>query len=190
VKSRTSHVESRAQAATALIAGEDMAKQVSTRFGSRRRSMRLVGIVLLSLLVVGACGRNKAPGGAESKPLETVDVDEGPEAGLTTEFDERAVVRPAQEVAGVLPSDFPSDVQVFSPSSLVDFGSPGTERYIVVDTSVPIERVRATLAAQMSGAGWGSLGASGEAMVYSKTGRQLRVVLQDLSAGTRIRYEY
>lgn len=152
--------------------------------------MRLVGIVLLGLLVVGACGRNKAPGGGESKPLETVDVDEGPEADLTTEFDEFAVARPAREMAGVLPSDFPSDVPVFSPSSLVDFGSPGGERYVELDTSAPIEGVRVTLASQMSGAGWGSSGSSGEAMVYNKAGRQLRVVLQDLSAGTRIRYEY
>lgn len=152
--------------------------------------MRLVGIALLSLLIVGACGRNKTLGDDASKPLETVDVDEGPEAGLTTEFDEYAAARPVQEMAGILPSDFPSDVPVFSPSSLVDFGSPGAGRYVELDTSAPIEGVRVTLESQLSGSGWGSSGSGGDVLTFNKAGRQLKVVLQDLSAGTRIRYEY
>ena len=152
--------------------------------------MRPVGIVLSSLLMVGACGGNKTPGDEASKPLETVDVDEGPEAGLTTEFDEYAAARPVQEMAGILPSDFPSDVAVFSPSSLVDFGSPGTERFVELDTSAPIEGVRATLESQLSSSGWRSSGSGGDVLTFTKAGRQLRVVLQDLSAGTRIRYEY
>jgi len=152
--------------------------------------MRLVGIAMLSLLFVGACGRRTGPGSDESKPLETVEVDEGPEAALTTEYDEFAAPRPAQEMAGVLPSDLPSDVPVFSPSSLVDFGSPGGERYVELDTSAPMNGVRASLESQLSNAGWRSSGSSGEAMVFTKAGRELRVVLQDLSAGTRVRYEY
>ena len=152
--------------------------------------MRPVGIVMVILLFSGACGRKMGPGSDESKPLETVEVDEGPEAALTTEYDEFAAPRPAQEMAGVLPSDFPSDVPVFSPSSLVDFGSPGGERYVELDTSAPLNGVRASLESQLSNAGWRSTGSSGEAMVFTKAGRELRVVLQDLSAGTRIRYEY
>jgi len=152
--------------------------------------MRPVGIVMVILLFSGACGRKMGPGSDESKPLETVEVDEGPEAALTTEYDEFAAPRPAQEMAGVLPSDFPSDVPIFSPSSLVDFGSPGGERYVELDTSAPMNGVRASLESQLSNAGWRSTGSSGEARVFTKAGRELRVVLQDLSAGTRIRYEY
>jgi len=152
--------------------------------------MRPVGIVMVILLFSGACGRKMGPGSDESKPLETVEVDEGPEAALTTEYDEFAAPRPAQEMAGVLPSDFPSDVPIFSPSSLVDFGSPGGERYVELDTSAPMNGVRASLESQLSNAGWRSTGSSGEARVFTKAGRVLRVVLQDLSAGTRIRYEY
>jgi len=152
--------------------------------------MRLVGIMLLSLLVVGACGKGKSSDSGEWKPLETVEVDEGPEAGLTTENDGFAAPRPAQEMAGILPSDFPSDIPVFSPSSLVDFGSPGVERYVELDTSAPIRGVRASLESQLANAGWSSSGSSEETLLFSKAGRQLRVVLGDLSAGTRIRYEY
>ncbi len=152
--------------------------------------MRLVGIMLLSLLAVGACGKGKSSDGGESKPLETVDVDEGPEAGLTTENDGFAAPRPTQEMAGILPSDFPSDIPVFSPSSLVDFGSPGVERYVELDTPAPIQGVRASLEAQLASAGWTGSGPGEETLLFSKAGRQLRVVLEDLSAGTRIRYEY
>lgn len=152
--------------------------------------MKLVGIVMLSLFFVGACGRKMGPGDGESKPLETVDVDMGPEAALTTEHDEFAAPRPAQEMAGVLPSDFPSDVPVFSPSSLVDFGSPETQRYVELDTSAPMSGVRASLESQLSNAGWSRSGSNAEAIVFVKAGRELRVVLLDLSAGTRIRYEY
>lgn len=152
--------------------------------------MRLVGIMLLSLLAVGACGKGKSSDSGESKPLETVDVDEGPEAGLTTENDGFAAPRPTQEMAGILPSDFPSDIPVFSPSSLVDFGSPAGGRFVELDTSTPITGVRASLQSQLSNAGWSSSGTTGESLVFVKAGRQVRVVLKDLSAGTRVRYEY
>jgi hypothetical protein len=119
-----------------------------------------------------------------------VDVDVGPEAELTTDFDEFAAPRPTQEMAGVLPSDFPSDVPVFVPSSLVDFGSPGGELFIELDTSAPLVGVRASVSSQLSSTGWSSSDSNGETLVFRKAGRELRVVLQDLSAGTRIRYEY
>ena len=152
--------------------------------------MRMVGIVMSGLLLLGACGRGAGPGSDQAKPLETVDVDEGPEATFTTEHDEFAAPRPAQEIAGILPSDFPSDVPVFSPSSLVDFGSPGTERYVELDTSAPIAGVRSSVESGLSSSGWSSSGSASEALVFVKAGRELRVVLRDLSPGTRIRYEY
>lgn len=184
-----SQEESRVAERTALAAVESTAQQVSTQGGGRRTSMRLLGFALLVLVVVGACGRKTEPGSDEPQPLEMVEVDEGPEADFTTEFDEFAAPRPAEEMAGVLPSDFPSDVSVFSPSSIVDFGSPG-DRFVELDTPVPVERVRLSLESQLSKAGWSSASSEGEALVFTKTGRQLRVVLVDLSAGTRIRYEY
>ena len=152
--------------------------------------MRLLGIAMLGLLVMGACGRKPTPGSDASKPLVTVEVHEGPEVGFTTANDEFAAPRPTQEMAGILPSDFPSDVPVFSPSSLVDFGSPGAERFVELDTSAPIKGVRASLESQLSNAGWNSSGSTDEAMVFVKSGRQLRVIVKDLSAGTRIRYVY
>ena len=146
--------------------------------------------MIVSLLLVGACGSRTGPGSDESKPLETVEVDEGPEAAFTTENDEFAAPRSAQDMAGVLPSDFPSDVPIFSPSSLVDFGSPAGGRFVELDTSTPITAVRAALQSQLSNAGWSSSGSTGESLVFVKAGRQVRVVLKDLSAGTRVRYEY
>ena len=57
------------------------------------------------------------------------------------------------------------------------------------DQSAPLES-RAALISQLSDEGWSSPSSEGDALVFTKAGRQLRIVLQELSGGTRIRYEY
>ena len=74
----------------------------------------------------------------------------------------------------------------FSPSSIVDFG-PG---FIEVDTPVPAEEVRSSLAVRIRHAGWAvdSIGDGGTA--YSRGGRLVRVFVEEKGSGARIRYEY
>ena len=76
-------------------------------------------LLAAALLVAGGCQRSKDRGSSEK--LETVDVGEGVDAGLTTAYDEQAK-RVGPGIAGVLPEGFPPDVPLYTPSSLVDFG--------------------------------------------------------------------
>jgi hypothetical protein len=143
-----------------------------------------MAVVLCVLILPMACNR-AAPEKREPKPLETVDVGGGLDAALSTELDERAK-KVEIDMGGVLPSDFPQDMPVFSPSSVVDFG-PG---FVELDSPVPVGEVRSSLGAQIQRSGWTveSIGDGGS--LYSRNGLEVRVVLSDPGSGSRIRYEY
>ena len=145
---------------------------------------RLAPLALLMAMTCVACDRS-APKSKEPMELETVDVGGGPDAALTTEFDERAK-RVEIEMGGVLPSDFPEGMPIFSPSSVVDLG-PG---YVEMDTPVTLNEVRSSLGAQIQRAGWTVESIGDEGSLYSRNGQQVRVELLDPGSGTRIRYRY
>ncbi len=144
------------------------------------RSLAWLGLSF-SLL---ACDRS-AERPKEPLELETVDVGGGLDAELTTEFDERAK-QVEIDLGGVLPSDFPSEMPVFSPSSVVDFG-PG---FVEIDSPVPAAEVRSALGTQIQRAGWtvDSIGEGGS--LYSRGGIQVRVDVREAGTGARIRYDY
>jgi len=139
---------------------------------------------LVLLIGLQACSRS-AEKPDKPKELETVDVGAGLDAELTTEFDERAK-QVEIGLGGVLPSDFPPEMPVFSPASVVDFG-PG---FVELDTSVAAAAVRSSLGKQIQRSGWAvdSVGDGGS--LYSRGGYRVRVVVNDAGSGARIRYEY
>lgn len=142
-----------------------------------------LGAALIWVALSGCSPSESKP--AEPKELETVDVDGGLDAQLSTEHDERAK-QVGVELGGVLPSDFPEGMPVFSPSSVVDFG-PG---FVELDTPVPAGEVRSSLGGQIQRSGWtvDSIGDGGSS--YSRDGFGVRVAVTDVGSGTRIRYEY
>ena len=137
-------------------------------------------------LVFGLVGCDRSADKPQApKELDTVDIGGGFDAGLSTEFDEKA--RQVEiELGGVLPSDFPDAMPVFSPASVVDFG-PG---YVELDTPVAMSEAQSTLGGQIQRAGWtvDSIGDGGSR--YSRAGRQVRIAMTKSGTGTRIRYEY
>lgn len=78
---------------------------------------------LAALALAAGCSRGAPPAPGAAAPLPTVEVTEQPDAhaSLAEEAVERRPVAPSG-VAGVLPDDFPRDVPLPVPSSLVDFG--------------------------------------------------------------------
>lgn len=152
--------------------------------------MKSLSRLLLLVVVLGAACDRSAAKHRGPQELETVEVTGGPDAELSTDFDAQAR-QVAIEVGGVLPSDFPSDLPVFSPSSVVDFGQLPTGRsFVEVDSPVPVAEVRSSLASQLQRSGW-SVEAIGDAgNTYSKGSHRVHLTLTDLTAATRIRYEY
>lgn len=147
----------------------------------------LLGLVLLAAVPI-ACAPSPPE---EPVELETVDVDLPIDAEYSTEGDLKAVERASPAISGLLPGDVPSDLPVFSPSSVVDFGQLGGGRaYVELDTGARPDAVRAWLGERLPGAGW-SVGAIGDAMIQAHKGPQtVEYRLNDLGSGTRIRLEY
>lgn len=155
--------------------------------------MRGKELLAIAVCVLAACGGGSMGGsmGGGDTELETVDVAAAPDAAVSTEFDEQARQPPAQEMAGVLPSSFPAGMLVFSPASVVDFGDlPGEREFVVLDTSAGVSQVRLTFGNRVATSGWLVEPLDGDGYAFSRGGQRVLVNLEDLGAGTRIRYEY
>ncbi|MEJ2084792.1 MAG: hypothetical protein P8Y44_03840 [Acidobacteriota bacterium] len=150
--------------------------------------MKIGGIILtVASIFIGCAKPAEDPGITE---LETVEVGAAPDAELSTELDEQAR-QVSIDVGGELPNDIPSDLPIYSPSSLVDFGEiDSRRRYIAVDTSAVPSRVRSDLTSQLAAVGWELSTGTETELVLAKSGHSLTVVIEDLKPGTRLRYEY
>ena len=146
--------------------------------------------IFLPLLVL-ICGCNQVPQKDQGvTELETVDIGAGPDAGLSTEGDEQAR-QIAIDVGGVLPTDVPADVTIHSPSSVVDFGGlDDGRRFLAVDSPNNLESVRSQVTSELVAGGWSLASEEDSRLSFSKEDRRVIVVLEDLGAGSRIRYEY
>ncbi len=150
--------------------------------------MRLGLVFMVLMLVAHGCGKPASDQGITE--LDTVEVGAAPDSGLSTEFDEQAR-QVVSESAGVLPTDIPLDVPIHSPSSLVDFGEASEQRrYVAVDTSANVSRVRGQVISKLASAGWELSNEADPRLEFNKAGNSLIVVVEDLEPGTRLRYEY
>lgn len=123
----------------------------------RRRDRAAAALPWISALLLAACGEGKpAPGGSD---LATVEVTAQPDADASLAAD--AVATPIgmtpRGVAGALPGDFPREVPLPSPSSLVDFAHRGGERSVTVEVDLPAEQVAETYRRQLAASGFREL---------------------------------
>jgi len=106
------------------------------------------------VLCASGCGgaRHSAP----ADELDTVDVTAQPDAesSLADERVARPIGMPAVGVAGALPGDFPREVPLPSPSSLVDFSTDGRERSVTLVVDQPAAQVRNVYRRQLAAAGF------------------------------------
>jgi hypothetical protein len=158
-----------------------------------RRALRVFGaLVVLALVVLGggaaACRRaEKAP--AEDT-LETVDVGEGIDSNIRPEDDVRAEVR-ERGLLGVLPGDFPGDLWVYEPASIVDFGAAeGGRSFVALRAVAAPDDVARRLRGEQSTRGWEVEAATGTLLTFSKGGRRVEAELEQRGNETWIRIEY
>ncbi len=151
---------------------------------------RPLASVALPWILLG-CGVESPEQRPAQMELETEEVGLAPDAELSTELDERAkALGPA--IAGVLPSDFPADLPLFAPSSLIDFGgTPDGRRYVELDTTSSCGEVARRLSSELAAAGWRrTSSAQAGGGVYRKAQRQAVIRWLDRLPGCGIRVEY
>lgn len=143
--------------------------------------------VLAGVLLWAACSSPQEE--TARRPSEIIDVQPMIEE-VETSGDPQAVARKPQLV-GAMPSSFPSDLPLFLPASLVDFGtSQDGSKSVSLATSVGQSRVRQDLMALLTAAGWRSEGGTDGSMLLSKDGRSVRLRIDKASTGTVYRFEY
>lgn len=148
-------------------------------------SRQLSAASLFTALALAACG---SPEPATVDPGEPVEVTASPIDNLTTEHDEVATPREQEDMAGVLPSGFPSDVPVYTPSSLIEFGEGGG-RFVLLATPDPVDGVRSSYRMTLESAGWERTG-GGREESFAKDERLLRVEVRSRGTGSEIRIAY
>lgn len=104
--------------------------------------------------------------------------------------DQQAVVTKDDGLIGLLPGDFPVDLPIFTPSSLIDFGDVGPGlKYVTLQTDRPLPEARAGLVQKLAEHGWHPL--DDEPDILRKNDRQVRVHFGEGSFGTtEIRIDY
>lgn len=157
---------------------------------STPRHSATAGALSLSLLILGCPAAE--PGAEEEEAFETSDVGSGVDSQIRPEDDAQPTPREVISLVGMLPSDFPDDVWVYEPSSIVDLpAAPSEERWIVFRARETSPMVAAKLEAKLRVDGWSGGGLDGGLPVTFRKGERTLVVgLSDQREETAIRVEY
>ena len=144
----------------------------------------------LALLILGCPAAD--PGAEGDDGFETRDVGSGVDSQIRPEDDAQPTPREVISLVGMLPSDFPDDVWVYEPSSIVDLPAPASEeRFIVFKARETLPIVAAKLDARLAADGWsGSSLRGGHPVIFRKGERTVVVGLVDEREETSIRVEY
>lgn len=137
------------------------------------------GWALTVMIWVTACrDAPDSPGELEAidvPPPLTVDIEQDPQAKPK-----------AASLTGVLPGDFPSDLPLYLPASVVDFGQTGDGlRFVSLLTPEGSSQLRRGLERALRDKGWAPDGSS-----WRKSGRRVRLKVEDDGPGTVYRFEY
>lgn len=145
-------------------------------------------LALVCLPLVAGCDGSSSGEGR----TRTIDVPPGLE--VDTSNDPQARERPP-ELTGILPGDFPADLPIYLPASLIDFGrSEQGRRSVTLLTPHRPSRVRRQLETLLVDRGWtGTVetGRDGEVrFTLRKETRQAWLHVADARPGTVYRFEY
>lgn len=151
-----------------------------------KRALEVAGSLVAAALLAAGCASPEP----EPVVLETEEVAAPIDAEASTEDDLKA--RPRREsLSGVIPGDFPPDLAVVMPASVVDFGSAGDGRaYLELDTERTPAQALSWLGRALPAAGWTVRVVGGERIEASKGPREVVYLLRDLAPGSRVRIEY
>lgn len=136
------------------------------------------GAAILAVLT-WACGQ--AP---PDEPQEISTVDVPAPLAVDVDQDPRAD-RERARLVGVLPEDFPPDLPIPLPASVIDFGDAGGGRFVTLLSTRPPAQIRPELEGSLRDQGWQPVGES-----WRKGTRRVRLRIEAETPGTLYRYEY
>lgn len=145
-------------------------------------------VLVLAAATLAACELDDRPAPGEELPLEPVEVTDVVDAEIDLSSDEKGP-RIEEGVSGLLPADFPRDLPLFAPSSLVDYGSGGGGRFLLLAAGRSAAEVRSKQLASARAAGW-SVAEEGGGWRLGRGGRSVRLEIRDAGGATELRFEY
>ncbi len=175
------------QASKATVAAK---RRPATKPGRDPSSRSITYLVALALtLLAGALLSScSAKPPAEDDSLATEDVAPGLE--LSIDEDTQATAR-KPSLSGVLPGDFPQDLPLHLPASLIDFSQEDDpERSITLFSPDPSSKVRASLEAKLAAAGWSLSPEGAGSWTLGKGSRRAHLSVEDARPGTQVRIRY
>ena len=98
-------------------------------------------------------------------------------------------IRTVAELVGILPTDFPSDLPLYLPASLVDFGIRQGKRYVSLLTATSLQRVDRELGKLLRQKGW-SVSEGGGGKRLRKGSQQVSLRLENARPGTLYHFDY
>ncbi len=147
--------------------------------------------VLLAATIVSALGCSRPGDSGPGKPSKTVDVP--PALEISTENDEVAAPRTV-DVAGLMPSNFPDDLPLHMPSSLVNFGDDEQGAWVELLSDDPRMHVEQTLTNRLRAGGWSARnvgsGSDIDTFELRRSGYSVKLIIRQGNPGTLYRYEY
>lgn len=150
-----------------------------------KKPRRRIPFVLLALALLAGCGEKPADGAAPPPAPETVDIK--PALAPPTEGDIKAAP-PRKGLVGVLPNDFPRDLPIYLPSSIIDFGKKDGRRFLLLQSPDPRDAALAWVRRAAAEAGYQVSGQGGR-LELRKGDRRASLAVTGQSTA-ELRYEY
>lgn len=145
-------------------------------------------IVLTAAVLASSCKPAEEPSRIE---LTTIDVQPHIDAALTTAYDETAIVY-GDTVSGVLPSDFPQDIPLYIPASLINMGTSETGRpFVVLATPHGSDLVNQAVVDRLAKAGWTAVSTDSSGLTtFGRGSRRVWLRVETSGVLTEITVEY
>ncbi len=142
----------------------------------------------MAALLVLALALTGCPGPSEDRDAPVIDVP--PAVDVDTTNDPQAGEAPSVLV-GILPSDFPDDLPLYLPASLVDFGqTAGGLRSVSLLSPHRDQRVRQELEGLLAEQGWSVEPLANGSIRVRKGSKQVWLRVQNARPGTLYAYDY